>query len=70
MSYKKKHDYVYMAVTNDEYELPIAFFDNFKECCDYANKKKLNMRCAISRKSVNKEINCRFISVDLEKKYE
>ena len=58
--------YVYMAVTPDEYELPIAFFDNVNSACRFANKSQYVFWAAIRKQSIDKVHKCKYVSVILE----
>ena len=62
--------YVYLAVTPDEYELPIAFFENIHKACEYANKSQYVLWAAIRKRSIDKVKGCRYVGVKLEKEKE
>lgn len=59
----KRSNYVYLAITNDELELPIAMFDNLKQLAKYAETGYQYAWCMISKKSLYKKLNCYFIKV-------
>lgn len=56
---------VYLAVTNDRYELPIAIFEDKKSLCQWALKTKSSMNSAISRNQVDHIFNCRYVSIKI-----
>lgn len=59
--------FVYLAITCDKYELPIAVFDNLKQIASYANTTYASACCMVMRKTYNRQCKCKFIKVDLEK---
>ena len=63
----KMKGYVYMAVTPDKYELPIAFFENIHKACEYSNKSQYVFWAAVRKRSIDKEKQCRYVSIRLEK---
>lgn len=58
--------YVYMAVTPDKYELPIALFEDIHKACEYSNKSQYVFWAAIRKQSIDKVKNCRYVGVNLE----
>lgn len=58
---------VYMAVSVDKYELPIAIFNDIYEMCSWAGRTKKAMWSALTRQQIDRKFNCRYISVNLEK---
>lgn len=58
---------VYLAVTPDKYELPIAIFNNWKEACGFSGKSYDSLRSSIARQQVDRKNKCRYISVRLDK---
>lgn len=58
---------VYLAVTLDKYELPIAIFNDWKEACKYSGKSYETLRSSVSRQSIDVKNKCRYISVRLDK---
>lgn len=56
-------NYVYLAIKNDKFELPIALFENIKQLAKYAEVSYKHACCMVSRKSVNRKLNCYFIKV-------
>lgn len=61
---------VYMAVTPDKYELPMAIFENWKEASAYANKSHETFKCAVSKQTVDRKNKCRYVSVRIDTKGE
>ena len=57
---------VYLAVTLDKYELPIALFENWKEASVYSGKNHKSFNSSVCRQSVDHKNNCRYVSVKLE----
>ncbi len=62
----KMKKYVYMAVTPDKYELPIAFFDNVHKACEYSNKSQYVFWAAIRKQSIDKINKCKYVGVKIE----
>lgn len=58
--------YVYMAVTPDEYELPIAFFENIHTACEFSNKSQYVFWAAIRKQSVDKVQKCKYVGLKIE----
>ncbi len=56
---------VYLAVTADKYELPLALFENTREACDWSGKSLACFRSAICRKAECKRYKCKFVTVKL-----
>jgi len=63
----KMKSYVYMAVTPDEYELPLAFFENIHKACEFSNKSQYVFWAAIRKQSIDKVHKCKYVSVKIEK---
>lgn len=60
-------NFVYLAVTPDKYELPIALFNDWKEACKYSRKSHETFKCSVCRKSIDQKNKCRYIRVRLDK---
>lgn len=57
---------LYMAVTADEYELPVAVTDRAKDLAEaFGIHKDYFFQC-ISRGSVNKRSNVKFLRIEVE----
>lgn len=56
----KRSDFVYLAITNDEYELPIGIFLDIKELCKWSGKTKDTLASNICRQNVDLRYNCRY----------
>lgn len=54
---------VYLAITNDIYELPVAVFDNAKQAAMWLGVSRKHIFSYISRGTVNKRYNIKFIKV-------
>lgn len=65
---KKKQDRVFMAVTNDKYELPLALFETIREGANYAGMTRENFCQYVREQKVDMKNNCRYIRVDLSAK--
>lgn len=63
MENKKK--VLYMLVTNDEYELPLAVADSLAEIAKIAGIKKYSVASLISRSISNKK-RCPYVRVEFE----
>lgn len=61
---------LYLAVTNDKYEFPIAVFDNCKQLSRWAKRSKDSLFSAIKRQSVDKKLHCRYERVEVDEDYE
>lgn len=61
----KSNRFVYLAVTNDIYELPIAIFENIKEIAEFLKTSYDSACCMVTRHNVNRKHNCKFIKVDI-----
>lgn len=61
MENKKK--VLYMLVTNDEYELPLAVADNLAEIAKIAGIKKYSVAQQISA-AIRKKRRCRYVRVE------
>ena len=59
----KRSDYVYLAITNDKYELPIAIFLTANELTNWSERNKKTISCAITRQNVDRRYNCRYKKV-------
>jgi len=66
MTKSKSPRRMYMAITIDKYELPIAIFENIREVSAFANRSKSAIWAAIARKSIDRKKRCRYISINLE----
>lgn len=55
--------YVYLAVTPDKYELPIAVFENIHSACKFSNKSQYVFWAAIRKQSIDKVNKCKYVSV-------
>jgi hypothetical protein len=55
-----------MAVTAYRYELPLCVADNLHELAVYAGMKRCTMTSYMARGMRRKEMDCRFIKVELE----
>ncbi|MBQ7977824.1 MAG: hypothetical protein IJ301_04490 [Clostridia bacterium] len=54
---------VYLAITNDIYELPVAVFDTTKQAARWLGVSRKHILSYISKQQVNKKYNIRFIKV-------
>ena len=61
---------VYMAITNNKYELPMAIFDSLQTLSIWSNKSISCLKAAIARKSVDKKLNCKYVRVLFEDEVE
>ena len=59
--------YLYMQVTQDEYELPIYVCDSVAELSRLSGSTKANIRNCISRVKNGKRKKSRFVKVDIGK---
>lgn len=57
---------IYMAVTADEYELPIDFSSNLKKLAERTGVSASNISCCISRKCNGKVRGFKFVKVEVE----
>lgn len=57
---------VYLAITPDKYELPIAFFEDVNEACEFSNKSQYVFWAAIRKQAVDKVNKCKYVRVNLE----
>lgn len=57
---------VYMAVTNNKYELPVALFDNLRALSFWSNKSIECLKTAISRGTADKKLNCKYVRVIID----
>ena len=58
-------DKVYLAVTVDKYELPLAIFENYKEISDFNGRSIESNQSAVTRGSVDRKNHCKYIKVYL-----
>lgn len=56
---------IYMAVTADRYELPIAVFDSIQGLSQWRGKSKCVLHRAIQKKQKDQKLNCRYIKVEV-----
>lgn len=56
---------IYMAVTADKYELPIAVFDSIKDLSNWCGKSKDVCHRAIQKFQKDRNIHCRYIKIEL-----
>lgn len=54
---------VYLAITNDIYELLVAVFDNTKQAAVWLGVSRKHILSYISKQTVNKKYNIKFIKV-------
>lgn len=57
---------VIQAVTNDIYEFPILQFDTYKEMSKYLGLSIKHCHCIVSRGTIYRRLNCKFIKISLE----
>lgn len=57
---------IIQAVTNDIYEFPIIQFDSYKEMAKYLGLSKKHCHCLVSRGTIYRKLNCKFIKISLE----
>lgn len=56
---------VYMAVTADKYELPIAIFDSVYGLARWTGRKRKDIHSAISKGAKDQKLKCRYIKVEV-----
>ena len=56
---------LYIAVTSDKYELPIAVFDNISQLVKWANRPYGTIYENICRKREDKKNKCRYIKINI-----
>ena len=56
---------IYMAVTADKYELPIAVFDTVLLLCRWSGRSKSALYSALKRASVDQKLKCRYVRVEV-----
>lgn len=61
-----KKDYVYMAVSYDEFELPLAIGESIEELANILNINKTTLIKALHRKSPNLKKTMKYIKVEFE----
>lgn len=61
-------NYLIEAVTNDVYEFPIRVFDSYKEMAASLNRSINHCQCMVSKGTLFRELNCKFIKINLEEK--
>ena len=64
--HSKKHEYVYMVVTADEYELPLAVFDHLTEVGEYACRTPESINTSICRGNKDTALNVKYIRIDIK----
>ncbi len=60
---------LYLAVTPDRYELPIAVFDSVDEISNWANTSKNNVLTSICEDRRNLKNNCKFRRVIIDEDF-
>ena len=55
-----------MVVTADEYELPLAVFDNLKEVGKYAGRTPESINTCICRGNKDIRLNVKYLRIDLK----
>ena len=68
--HSKKHDYIYLVVTADEYELPLAVFDNLTEIAKYACRSPASVNTTICRGNTDKRLNVKYLRIDVKQEQE
>lgn len=61
---------VYVAVSNDKYEYILVVFDKPAQLARWAKKSKNSIFRLIKLKKVDKDNNCRYEKVNMERKYD
>ena len=61
---------VIQAVTNDIYEFPILQFDTYKEMSKYLGLSIKHCHCMVSRGTIYRRLNCKFIKISLVEELE
>lgn len=61
----RKSKKVYLAISLDKYELPLAVFENIYEVCKFSNRTKDAIWSAISRNQIDRVNKCRYISIEI-----
>jgi hypothetical protein len=56
-----------MVVTADEYELPLAVFDNLTEVGKYACRTPASINTSICRGNTDIRLNVKYLRIDLKK---
>lgn len=54
---------VYMAVTNNKYELPLALFDSIQTLSFWSGRPIKTLTCYITRGTLDKKLKCKYIRV-------
>ena len=62
---KRRKNRVFMAVSLDKYELPLAVFETIKEGAIYAGLSLAHFCRAVSLGSIDYKNKCRYVRVDL-----
>lgn len=57
---------VIQGVTNDVYEFPILQFDTYREMAKYLGISVNHCRSMVSKGTIYKRLNCKFIKINLE----
>ena len=65
-----KNNYVILAVSNDDLELPKVILLNYQEMQDYSGKPLKKCYSFIHNKTLDKTLNCRYIKVELDEEIE
>ena len=60
---------MYLIVTVDEYEFPLAVFDNLQEVSNYTGRTKNSINTSICRGNKDIELNVKYMRIDLNEKY-
>lgn len=61
-----EHQYVWMMVSNDKYELPVAVADSVEELADIVGRKRNTIESAISRHKNGKIKKTKFVKVEID----
>lgn len=56
---------IYMAVTADKYELPIAVFDSVLTLSRWSGRTKSSLFTALRRATMDKKLKCRYVKVEV-----
>lgn len=65
-----KTNRVYLAVTIDIFELPVAIFETIKEGADYCGCSRSDFCKRVKRGDIDYKNNCKYIKVDLAEEEE
>ena len=66
----KRDRTLYMAVSVDKYELPMALFLNYKEMAQWSGRPEDSLKCAVTRNQEDKKRRCKYVKVYLEEENE